>query len=120
MLAKEQFKEVQAVHTEIALQGRIIEGQKQDESLEEVFAFLHRDGTALQLVAKGFKDYTTEGDILMYRGKILIPDNDALKRDLMAAFHNTPSAGHPGQQRTLELVSRTSQKWSQAGVKLEG
>lgn len=56
MLPAELFEEVQAVQTEIALQERIIEGQQQDESLEEIFAFLKRDGTAPQSVAKGFRD----------------------------------------------------------------
>ena len=42
----------------------------------------------------------------MYQNKVFVPDNEGLKRDLIAAFHDAPSAGHPGQQRTLELVSR--------------
>lgn len=66
MLPKEWFEEVQPVHTKIALQELIMEGQKQDETLEEVFAFLKRNRTAPRSVAKGFKDYTMEGDILMY------------------------------------------------------
>lgn len=48
-----------------------------------------------------------EGDILMYRGKILVPDDKALRQDLIAAFHDVPSTGHPGQQWTLALVSQT-------------
>lgn len=46
MLLKEQFEELQAVKSEIALQERIISGQKQDETLEEVFAFVQRNGNA--------------------------------------------------------------------------
>lgn len=38
-----------------------------------------------------------EGDLLMCQGKILVPDDEALKRDLIAAFHDAPSAGHLGQ-----------------------
>lgn len=107
MLPKEQFEEVQAVESEIALQERIVLEQKQDETLEEIFAFLQQGGSAPQSVAKGFKDYTMEGDLLMYRGKILMADDKPLKRDLIAAFHDTPSAGRPEQQRTLGLVSRS-------------
>lgn len=107
MLPTKLFEEVEAVQTRIARQERIREGQKKDESLKEIFAFLQRAGTAPQSVAKGFKDYTMEGDILMYRGKILVPDTEALKSDLIAVFHNAPSTGHPGQQRTLELVSQS-------------
>lgn len=107
MLPTELFKEVQAVQTEIALWERIIKGQKQDESLGEVFALLQRASTALTSVAKGFKGYAMGGDILMYRGKILVPDDEVRKRDLIAAFHDTLSTGHPGQQHTLKLVSRS-------------
>lgn len=46
MLPAELFEEVQAVQTKIALQERIVKGQKEDESLKEIFAFLQRAGLA--------------------------------------------------------------------------
>jgi hypothetical protein len=39
-------------------------------------------------------------------GKLYIPPDAALHRDIVKSCHNTPTAGHPGQSRTLELVSR--------------
>jgi hypothetical protein len=47
-----------------------------------------------------------EAGLLFYQGRIVVPDNEDLKRDLIAAFNNSPIAGHPGQQWTLELRSR--------------
>jgi hypothetical protein len=47
-----------------------------------------------------------EAGLLFYQGRIVVPDNEDLKRDLITAFHDSPIAGHPGQQRTLELVIR--------------
>jgi hypothetical protein len=57
-------------------------------------------------IKKGFQDYMMEAGLLFYQGRIVVPDNDQLKRDLIAAFHDSPIAGHLGQQRTLELISR--------------
>lgn len=88
MLPSKLFEEVQAVQTEIAPEELIVEGQKQDESLEEIFAFLQRAGPAPRSITKGFKDYTMEGDLLKYQGKILVPDDESLKQDLITAFHD--------------------------------
>jgi hypothetical protein len=51
-------------------------------------------------------DYSMEAGLLFYQGRIVVPDNEDLRRDLIAAFHDSPIAGHLGQQRTLELISR--------------
>jgi hypothetical protein len=42
--------------------------------------------------------------LLWYNGKILVPDNDENKRDLVANFHDSLMAGDPGQKHMLELV----------------
>ena len=38
--------------------------------------------------------------------QVVIPDVAALKHDLMQEFHDAPTAGHPGMERTLDLISR--------------
>ncbi|KAF8757252.1 hypothetical protein RHS01_04115 [Rhizoctonia solani] len=40
------------------------------------------------------------------RGKLVVPDLEPLKEQLLKEFHDSPLAGHPGQQRTLELLSQ--------------
>jgi hypothetical protein len=47
-----------------------------------------------------------EAGLLFYQGRIVVPDNEELRRNLIATFHDSPIAGHSGQQRTLELVSQ--------------
>jgi hypothetical protein len=47
-----------------------------------------------------------EAGLLFYQGQIVVPDNEELKRDLIAAFHDSTIAGHSGQHRMLELISR--------------
>ncbi|EUC59397.1 Transposon Tf2-1 polyprotein, partial [Rhizoctonia solani AG-3 Rhs1AP] len=106
MLPPDIFAHLAEVQTETQLQECIEAALEKDESLTEILQFLNRDGPAPPSVAKGFRDYSMEGGLLFYRNKIHIPDDEDLKRDIMASFHDAPSAGHPGQQHTLELVSR--------------
>jgi hypothetical protein len=105
MLPKEVFIAT-AMEPEAELQNRIEKLLDHDESLEEILTFLQNGSNALVYIKKGFKDYLMEAGLLLYQGCIVVPDNYKLKRDLIAAFHDSPIVGHPGQQRTLELISR--------------
>jgi hypothetical protein len=105
MLPKEVFASI-ATEPEVELQTRIEKLLDQDESLEEILEFLQSRSSAPAYIRKGFKDYQMEASLLFYQGKIVVSDNKDLKRDIISAFHDSPIAGHPGQQRTLELVSR--------------
>jgi hypothetical protein len=105
MLPKEAFVNL-ATEPEAELQERIEKLLNHDESLEEILEFLQNSSAAPAYIRKSFKDYQMEAGLLFYQGRIVVPDNEELKKDLIAAFHNSPIAGHPGQQRTLELVSR--------------
>ena len=44
--------------------------------------------------------------LLLYDGRVYVPDNDSLKLDLLKEFHDSPLSGHPGRTRTHELLSR--------------
>ena len=43
--------------------------------------------------------------------RIYVPDDQALHLDIVKLHHDTPIAGHPGREKTLELVQR-SYTWS--------
>lgn len=108
MLQPEQFvSALQEFPAEEELQGAIQLALNLDPSLETILEFVRRDHshTPASIKAK-FKDYTWDNELLWYNGKIMVPDDEDIKRDLVANFHNSPMAGHPGQNRTLELVSR--------------
>lgn len=54
------------------------------------------------------KDYSqTEDGLIWRRGKIVIPADKALRGHVIAAHHDSVSAGHPGQAKTQELVYRS-------------
>src|SRR5690349_22079291 len=106
MLSPDLFVKV-ALDSEAALQKEIEKNLDSDTSIAEILYFLENDNTtAPPSIKKGFKDYDMEAGLLFYWGRIFVPDNDDIKRKLIQLFHDSPAAGHPGQQRTLELVSR--------------
>ena len=39
-------------------------------------------------------------------GRLVVPSGLVLRWELMAQFHNTPTAGHPGRDNTLALISQ--------------
>ncbi|QRW23688.1 Retrotransposable element Tf2 protein [Rhizoctonia solani] len=106
MLPKPVFANVALVLPEKELQKRIESSLDQDESLEEILQFLQNESRAPPSIKKAFKDYEMEAGLLFYQGQIVVPDVGTLRTDLLHIFHNSPLAGHPGRQRTLELVSR--------------
>ncbi|QRW26429.1 Retrotransposable element Tf2 protein [Rhizoctonia solani] len=80
---------------------------KEDPSLEPIIKFLTEDvDNAPPSICKAYRDYDWEEDLLCYRRKLVVPDSEALKERLLREFHNSPLAGHPGQQQTLELLGR--------------
>ncbi|KAF8755214.1 hypothetical protein RHS01_05561 [Rhizoctonia solani] len=79
---------------------------REDPSLEPIIQFLTKDAeNAPPSIRKAYRDYNWEEDLLWYQGKLVIPDAENLKERLLREFHDSPLAGHPGQQRTLELLS---------------
>ncbi|KAF8761509.1 reverse transcriptase [Rhizoctonia solani] len=106
MLPDSVFANIALVVPEKELQRRIEESLDQDESLEEILQFLQSESKAPPSIKRAFKDYQMEAGLLFYQGRIVVPDVGTLRTDLLRIFHDSPLAGHPGRQQTLELVSR--------------
>ncbi|KAF8753927.1 hypothetical protein RHS01_06729 [Rhizoctonia solani] len=96
----------QSVTPEKELQRQIEAALDQDESLEEILQFLQNESKAPPSIKRAFKDYQMEAGLLFYQGRIVVPDVGTLRTNLLRIFHDSPLAGHPGRQRTLELMSR--------------
>ncbi|QRW20628.1 Retrotransposable element Tf2 protein [Rhizoctonia solani] len=104
MLPAEVFANTSQEELEIVTEVR--SKLREDPSLDSIIQFLTKDAdNAPPSIRKAYKDYDWEEDLLWYRGKLVIPDNEPLKERLLREFHDSPLAGHPGQQRTLELLS---------------
>ncbi|QRW17570.1 Retrotransposable element Tf2 protein [Rhizoctonia solani] len=106
MLPGPVFANVALVTLEKELQRQIKAALDQDKSLEEILQFLQSKSKAPLSIKRAFKDYQMEAGLLFYQGRIVVPDVGTLRTDLLQIFHDSPLAGHPGRQQTLELVSR--------------
>ncbi len=51
-------------------------------------------------------DWNIKQGLLLYCGKVYVLKDIALCTDIVKTHHNLPPAGHPGQAKMLELVSR--------------
>ncbi|KAF8755556.1 hypothetical protein RHS01_05060 [Rhizoctonia solani] len=93
---------------EVSIVDKICLLLKEDPSIEPIIRFLTKDtNNAPPSVQKANQDNDWEEDLLWYCSKIVVPNSEPLKEQLLREFHDSPLAGHPGQQRTLELLSQS-------------
>jgi hypothetical protein len=65
-------------------------------------------------VQEFLEPFSMQDNLVLYEGLVYIPDNDDLKLRVLQQYHDSPVAGHLGQAKTLELVSRDFH-WSRMG-----
>ncbi|CCO33777.1 Retrotransposable element Tf2 155 kDa protein type 3 [Rhizoctonia solani AG-1 IB] len=105
MLPETQFEGFGA---EIAtpLLEQIKEALQDDPSLDTVMAAAADPDSMPHSIAAKFKDYTLQDGLLLYQGRIVVPDEPEIKQQLLSHFHDSPGSRHQGRARTLELISR--------------
>jgi hypothetical protein len=54
---------------------------------------------------KSLKEWNFEKGLLLHCGKVYVPKSQELHLEILKLHHNTTLARHPGQYKTLELVS---------------
>ena len=47
---------------------------------------------------------TSKGHLMTYENRVIIPEDQELRRKIMQRYHDHPSAGHPGEQGTYYLA----------------
>ncbi|MBW0506292.1 hypothetical protein O181_046007 [Austropuccinia psidii MF-1] len=72
----------------------------QDKDYKEVLKQLAR--------GESVSDYTLElkAKLLLFKDRVVIPRNHELQLDILQKGHDSPLAGHPGQEKTLKLMKR--------------
>ena len=50
-------------------------------------------------------EWSEEQGLILYQGKVYVPKDHKLRIEIIKLHHNTLSADHPGQWKTLELVT---------------
>ncbi|QRW17581.1 Retrotransposable element Tf2 protein [Rhizoctonia solani] len=71
----------------------------EDDCLKEILHKLQNKEKVL--------DWELREGLLWFQGKIFVPKDDTIRNLILESRHNALAAGHPGQARTLELVSRS-------------
>lgn len=92
------------IEGDTTLLRRIRGSRSWDEELVEAIEALK--GKAPVSLKKELQDWNTEDGLLLYRGKVYVPKDEAIRRDIVKLHHDSLPVGHPGRWKTYELVSR--------------
>ena len=90
---------------EIVIMG---ENKAREESriLKEIRRIEIREKEVIQALERN-DGITWEEDGLVYmEGRIYVPNNNKVKKEILKENHDSVDVGHPGQQRMLELLKR--------------
>ncbi|QRV73577.1 Retrotransposable element Tf2 protein [Ceratobasidium sp. AG-Ba] len=105
MINAERFKGFKA-NIEIDIISMIREGLSDDKSLTTLIASTKKKEDLPPSIRKQYDKYEWKEDLLWYEGRIVIPENKEIRLAILEMHHDNPIAGHQGQARTLELISR--------------
>ncbi|MBW0487784.1 hypothetical protein O181_027499 [Austropuccinia psidii MF-1] len=72
----------------------------QDNDYKEILKQLER--------GKSVPDYSLEhqAKLLLFKDGVVIPSNEEIQLNILQKCHDSPLAGHPGQEETLKLIKR--------------
>ncbi|MBW0573707.1 hypothetical protein O181_113422 [Austropuccinia psidii MF-1] len=72
----------------------------QDKDYKEILKKLAR--------GESVPDYSLEpqAKLLLFKDRVVIPSNHEVQLDILQRRHDSPLAGHPGQEKTLKLIKR--------------
>jgi predicted aspartyl protease len=82
------------IRVAVQREAEVIEGLK---SIDKTAPKALTDGTAMWEEDDGF---------VYYRGRLYVPNDRVLRRDVVKSCHDSLTTGHPGKNGTIELVSR--------------
>ena len=52
------------------------------------------------------EEWAEEQGLILFRGKVYVPKDIELRKEIVRLHHKTSISGHPGRWKTLELVMR--------------
>ena len=87
---------------------RVKAGYDRDPTVKTLLSYLRNpDRRRPPEVNAQLKGMTLDGDgFLLRHGLVYVPEDQALKTDILGQSHDHPTAGHFGRFKTLELLSR--------------
>jgi hypothetical protein len=117
--SRQAYEELSQQHEDIRT------GYGDSEQTEDLFTRIRQAYTTdkdLQRLLQGIKDgdrripgfHLSLSDCLVnkdglaeYRGRLIVPDCDALRLQILQSCHDSPVAGHPGRAETHRLIARS-------------
>jgi hypothetical protein len=88
---------ISAIQTDSDLNDMIRDTLYDDKSVQKILKSLE-EGVAV-------KGWQLDNGLLHYHGCIYVPNEPEIRKAVLESHHDNPAAGHPGQWRTLELLS---------------
>jgi len=109
VLLKPEYFKVHALHQgHLLIEGheestlaKIRKSKDLDESVVKAVEELKKSSTR-QLQSE---EWSEEQGLMLFRGKVYVPKDIKLRLEIIKLHHDTPVAGHPGQWKTLELIT---------------
>lgn len=93
-----------AIETNQDLLRKIRSSKSYDEELVSAIEALKE--RAPRSLRKGLEEWNTEDGLILFRGKVVVPKDDDIRRRICYDNHDSVAAGHPGRWKTYEMVSR--------------
>jgi hypothetical protein len=90
----------------------LVDGKKEilaeirNESKELLNSLTQIVKIGLRWILQGLTDWETEDGLVLYQDKVFVPPNYKIKQKIMAKYHDSILAGHPGRLKILELISQ--------------
>ena len=107
VLKPEHFRTIAATAfaTINPLEKKIRECLDREEEVAKALLTLKKDGP--RKLQNGILEWESQDNLIYYKGKLYIPNNKDLRREIIKSCHDTVTTGHPGKHGTIELVSRS-------------
>ncbi|EEB89023.1 hypothetical protein MPER_12935 [Moniliophthora perniciosa FA553] len=86
------------------MKEQIIEKATSDDFHKETIESLLEKGVSP--IKSALEDWKIEDNILLYKGKCYVPNDEKLRREVTKRIHESIHAGHPGRYNTEEQVKR--------------
>jgi hypothetical protein len=81
--------------------------KKEDQYNEDVVKTIDTIKTSgSESLAKGLKEWNIQDGIILYRGKVYIPKDQELRREIVKEHHDSRLGGHSERYKTTELIQQ--------------
>ena len=92
----------------MGLEQEIRDALQEDPDVQEYLQYLWNPALLRnEEIREALEPFTLEEDgLLLHDGLVYVPANDTIKLEILWSCHDSKAAGHLGQEKTLELVSR--------------